>query len=194
MEKVVFNGDASFYGSTSSIRGPQLKEVEFHGEVSYLSSTLYGPTLRKVYFFDQLPDIDNNSFYDKSLITAYVNMTAAEIQEFKHGSGAYYWGDIDMRPINASPVGDIIAGSVSDWLDHLLPSQILDCNRIRVVGYQGSYDLSAMKELCNGTRASIKALRPDTLTKHGLDLTLREMIAKRWPTTASKDANPRWWS
>ncbi len=158
LEKVVFNGDASFYGSTSSIRGPQLKEVEFHGEVSYLSSTLYGPTLRKVYFFDQLPDIDNNSFYDKSLITAYVNMTAAEIQEFKHGSGAYDWEDIDMRPINASPVGDVIAGSVSDWLDHLLPSQILDCNRIRVIGYQGSYDLAAMKELCDGTRASIKAL------------------------------------
>ena len=157
LEKVVFNGNANFYGSINNIRGPQLQQVEFHGEVSSLQSTLYGPTLRYVYFFDELPEINNNSF-NKSIITVYANMTAAEIQEFKHGSGSYYWGDIDMQPINAAPVGDIIAGSVSDWLDHLQPTQTLDCDRICVVGYQGTYDLAAMKELCDGTRASIKAL------------------------------------
>ena len=40
------------------------------------------------------------------------------------------------------------------------------------------------REGLNDIRASIKALRPDTLTKHGLDLTLREMIAKFQKTTS----------
>ena len=167
LKKITFNGNVTFSEDGSCNFGaPRLQEVRFKGKVNNLESTLlYAQALRKVFFYDELPNFytydllwGKNVFYDSTIITLYVNMTAEEIMALQAGEGRTFWDFIDIRPLDGSLLGGVVVGNLTSWYIRLIPEQTLSLTYLRLIGEQNSDDMTRLKKLCDGTTASVKTL------------------------------------
>lgn len=161
LTEITFNGNIKFFDC--DFGAPQLQTVEFYGSVESIGSTFdKAQALRTLYFYGEAPDLSDASFSSCSQLTIYVNLTSEEIRDLQT-SGSWSSG-LDVRPLNATPPGGVISGSVSDWIKQLTSSQTLDLRYLRPVGKQDSYDWQALKTLCDGTLASVQTLDLSDIT------------------------------
>ena len=159
LEKITFDGNVHFQPNVSCcLGGSNLNEVMFKGTVENLQYAFNNcQGLRKVCFYGDVPTFElHPEFYNVSGITFYVNLTTDEIRALK--SNSLFWREVDVRPLNATPEGGIIVGSVSAWLSQLAPEQTLDLTTLRPIGRQDADDWATIKSLCNGTLASAQIL------------------------------------
>ena len=174
LETITFDGAVNLESIHIDMGAPNLKEVIFKGEVTGFADQFWSAKkLRKICFFGQLPEfrITDEPFFDKTGITIYANMTAEEIRTLKRTNR--FWESVDLRPLDASPEGGIIVGSVKEWVDQLVPEQHLDFTTLRPIGMQTADDMAAIKSLCNGTLASVQTLDMREMTlAEGLQLSL----------------------
>lgn len=174
LETITFDGAVNLESNHIDMGAPNLKEVIFKGEVTGFADQFWSAKrLRKICFFGQLPEfrITDEPFFDKTGITIYANMTAEEIRTLKRTHR--FWESVDLRPLDASPEGGIIVGSVKEWVDQLVPEQHLDFTTLRPIGMQTADDMAAIKSLCNGTLASVQTLDMREMTlAEGLQLSL----------------------
>ncbi len=159
LEKITFDGNVHFQPNVSCcLGGSNLNEVMFKGTVENLQYAFNNcQGLRKVCFYGDVPTFElHPEFYNVSGITFYVNLTTDEIRALK--SNSLFWREVDVRPLNATPEGGIIVGSVSAWLSQLAPEQTLNLTTLRPIGRQDADDWASIKSLCNGTLSSVYTL------------------------------------
>lgn len=155
------------YPSTDVYFSPEtkssVKAIEVENALTFNNVNLTGlSNLEKITFHGDLSDLSQCSFYDKSHLIIYTNLTTEEIRDLQASNSD--WESFDVRPLNATPPGGVISGSVYDWLRRVTAEQTIDLSYLRPIGKQDSYDWEALKDLCDGTRASVQTLDLNNIT------------------------------
>ncbi len=155
------------YPSTDVYFSPEtkssVKAIEVENALTFNNVNLTGlSNLEKITFHGDLSDLSQCSFYDKSHLIIYTNLTTEEIRDLQASNSD--WESFDVRPLNATPPGGVISGSVYDWLRRVTAEQTIDLSYLRPIGKQDSYDWEALKDLCDGTRASVQTLDLSNIT------------------------------
>ena len=155
------------YPSTDVYFSPEtkssVKAIEVENALTFNNVNLTGlSNLEKITFHGDLSDLSQCSFYDKSHLIIYTNLTTEQIRDLQASNSD--WESFDVRPLNATPPGGVISGSVYDWLRRVTAEQTINLSYLRPIGKQDSYDWEALKDLCDGTRASVQTLDLSNIT------------------------------